>query len=242
MKIALLYSGSFRNLAETLEENIAYFKGNEIHLYFSVWDHMGYVDHLNAPDYLLSNRLLRKDQKVSDSLIRSFVPEEAEVKAVKVEKYNADKYSLNLVNGANPNLAAQYYKIWDCFTLLEEEGETYDAVVRMRCDVLLKKKIRTKKIKELVDNNKIIFNTKIWYDHPKTKEARSINEMIWISNKDLMKKACNIYNNADKINEIIKKNEQKDLNYGESICYMNLEAEGITENVELFDFDYRVMR
>src|SRR5205814_8227179 len=58
---------------------------------------------------------------------------------------------------------------------------------------------------------------------PKETHIRSINEMIWISNKDLMKRACNIYNNSNKINEIIINNNQKDANYGENICYMNLE-------------------
>lgn len=241
MKIAILYSGAIRTLIDTIENNLNYFSGAEIHLYFSIWDHMGYADKINSPDYILSDRSIPANTVVSDSLIQSMVPEGVIIKAIKIEKYDPKNYSLDLINSGIDNLHAQYYKIWDCFTLLDKM-ENYDFIVRMRCDILLNKQIWIEELKQLSDDNKIVFTSKIWYNHPKTPDNRSINEMFWISGQELMGKACNIYNNTAKMNQIIKDRGQAEMNYGESVCYMNLEAEDMADKVELFDFDYVVLR
>lgn len=58
----------------------------------------------------------------------------------------------------------------------------------------------------------------------------------------MMKKACNIYNNGDKINSIIFNNKMKNVNYGESICFMNLKAENLVDNIYCYDFNYNILR
>src|SRR5258706_262852 len=82
----------------------------------------------------------------------------------------------------------QFYKILDCFNLFDVSIE-YDAIIRLRCDILLNNKINKDYLLKEVENDKIIFNAKIWYDHPRTPEHTSINDMIWIANKKIMKKA-----------------------------------------------------
>jgi hypothetical protein len=241
MKTAILYSGTIRTLAETIVNNIECFNYGEVDLYFSLWDYVGYSDRINSPDYLMSERKLDKNTIITKELIESIVPKNVNIKIIKVEQYNANSYNLDLINGMdNSGLHAQYYKIWDCFNLLDEKIN-YDLIVRCRCDIILNNKMDQKELMENVANNRIIFTSKIWYDHPWNNHTE-INEMMWISNKELMRKACNIYNNADKINSIIKSDNKTDKNYGESICYMNLAAEGITDNIMTFDFNYNVLR
>ena len=240
MKIAILYSGTIRNLNETINNNIDCFNYGDIDLYFSIWDHIGYSDRINSPDYIMSNRILDKDTKITEDIIRNIVPQNINIKAIKIEKYNPDDYMLDLINGTdNPGLHAQYYKILDCFNLLDD-SENYDFIVRLRCDLFLQEKISKEYIMEC--NNQIIFPSKILYDYCWTAERSSINEMMWISNKELMKKVCNIYNNGDKINSIICNKNMTDPNYGESICFMNLMAENIAGNIKTFDFNYLVLR
>lgn len=243
MKIALLYSGSVRTLAETIMSNLEYFdyKNNQIDLYFDLWDYVGYVDHLNAPDYIKSKRVLGKDTVITASQITHLLPSHVCVKKIKIEKYDPNNYTLELINGTKDNLHAQYYKIWDCYQLVDQSIE-YDFMVRLRCDMTMNNKISNHDLLNLVNQDKIVFNSKIWYDWVKDKDNQNINEMIWVAKSGLMKQACNIYNNVDLMNQIILSRDQKFLNYGENICYLNLEAEGLVDKIHLFDFDYRVLR
>lgn len=238
MKIALLYSGAIRNLAETIYNNISCFEqvASEIDLYFSVWDHVGYVNHLNAPDYIKGNRKINSDETVTEEMIKKIVGDRANIVKIKIQKYNDNNLNFSLINDLdNKGLKAQYYKIFDAFSLVEE---SYDLLVRMRCDILMDKIPNLSNIL----NNRIGFFSRIWYNHYWQPGFRSINEMFWIAPPEIMKKACNIYNNSGKINDIILQKNQEDRNYGESICYMNLEAENISDSIEMLDIDYKVLR
>lgn len=249
MKIAIMYSGAIRQLLHSLRNNLLAFDyADTIDLYFSTWDHIGYVDKLNSPDYITYPKSFPFETVVSEELIRdivsycsfpSIIKSKINIKAIKIETYNNQNYKLDLINKTdNIGLHAQYYKIWDCFNLLQDD---YDLLVRCRCDLLLNNFDKDTILNNVLDN-KIVFPSKIWYNHPWTTDSRTINEMIWISNKNLMKKACNIYNNTDNINQIIKQRRQKEKNYGESITFLNLEAENLIDNIATFDFNYNVLR
>ena len=49
-------------------------------------------------------------------------------------------------------------------------------------------------------DKKIIFPDNIWYNHPASNSHRRINEMLWISNPELMRKSISIYKNLLFIN------------------------------------------
>lgn len=242
MKIAILYSGALRNLAETIDNNLSLFPNCEIDLYFSTWEHMGYSERINSPDYIPGSRVIPAESAVSEGLIRSLVPKKCNIKNIKIEKYEPTDYRFDLKNGLdNEGLAAQYYKIKDCYDLLDSDIE-YDLIVRLRCDVLFTRRMNVERMKEIVDAGRLIFTDKIWYNHSHNKTTASINEMFWIGKGKIMRKACSIYDNADKINEVIDDQKMVNANYGESICWMNLYAQSIEDEVEIFDFDYRVLR
>lgn len=240
MKIALCYSGAIRSLSETLSNNLDAFSDFEIDLYFSVWDHMGYSDRINSPDYIFGKREIDFTHEVDEDLIRSIVKGKANIKNIKIEKYIPGSYYFNLINGIdNPGLPAQYYKIQDCFNLINDD---YDFIVRIRCDMIINQIPDKSFILDCVKDNKIIFPSAIWYNHYKTEEHSSINEMLWISNFELMKKCCSIYHNTEAINDIIQANQSLEINYGEKITYMNLQAEKLVDKIELFNFDYLIVR
>lgn len=244
MKIAIMYSGSVRTLKETIINNINCFNydGAKIDLYFSIWDHVGYSDRINSPDYILSNRIISNDFIVTKQFIESIVPSNVNIKKIEIEKHSSINFNFDLINGIDNNgLSSQYYKILNCFKLLDDSID-YDFIVRLRCDILLQNKIQINNLLDLIKNNKIIFTEKIWYDYSFNAEKECINEMIWISNKDNMKKCCSIYENQEKINTILKTNKNKNVNFGEKITFMNLIAENLVSNIETFDFNYNVLR
>lgn len=242
MNIAILYSGAIRTLAESINNNLSYFDGDNIDLYFSTWDHLGYSDRINSPDYIISSRTLDRDTQITSQIICDMVPSNINIKKIKIENYNSNNYNLDIINGLDNNgLSAQYYKIWDCFNLIDN-SINYDMIVRLRCDLVLNIKINKEYLKNLVTHDMILFSSKIWYEHVWQAGLQAINEMMWISNKHQMKKACSIYNNIDKINKIIISRNSQEINYGEKICYLNLEAEELLNNIVTFDFDYNVLR
>lgn len=244
MKIAILYSGSIRTLKETILNNIDTFNYDnvDIDLYFSIWDHVGYSDRINSPDYIFSNRTINNNLFVTEQFIKSIIPNNVNIKRIKIEKYNSFNYSLDLINGVDNNgLSAQYYKILDCFNLLDK-SINYDALIRLRCDILFQNKMSKNYLFDMVNNNKIIFTEKIWYNYPFDPKENCINEMIWICNKNNMEKCCNIYNNTNKINDLIIKQNDKNINFGEKITFMNLKAENLVSNIEIFDFNYNILR
>lgn len=242
MKLALLYSGAIRGLAETLQSNLEYFSrlSSDIDLYFSVWDHMGYVDKINSPDYIRLPRKLPEDTVVTEQVIKNLLPNFQGKVKIKVESFRED-LSFELDNGFANNLAAQYYKVHDCFALVEQP-EQYECLGRMRCDLLLDNKITKEDFQSRVEDNKLIFTSKIWFEHESKPGIKEINEMMWFGKPELVEKTCNIYKNVDKINHIIRSRKQTNINFGENVCYANLEAEGLADSLSFFDFDYKVIR
>lgn len=240
MKAAVLYSGAIRTLPETIENNLKQFDGMDIDLYFSTWDHIGYSSRINSPDHIFSKRLLDGNTIVTEDVIKSIVPSNVNIKKIKIEHYVENKYHVDVANGFDNNgLSAQYYKILDCFNLLDQSIR-YDIVARFRCDIILNNYVPN--LLELISNNKIIFPSKIWYDYPWDASKRAINEMLWVSNSELAGKACKIYSNMPKISDIVSSRQYTAPNHGESICFMNLESEDMISNIHAFDFDYTVLR
>jgi hypothetical protein len=228
MKLAFLYSGNLRTLNETIENNINSFKFAEIDCYISTWDKITYTDKINSPDHIFSNRLLSGD--VSYNLLNTLTY----FKATNIEKYKEINFNLNF-GIDNSGLGNQYYKIYDVLKLVNNIND-YDALVRLRCDFKINNVISKDLLSEYIENKNIIHTSKIWYNHEWTGQ-KSINEMFWISPPCFINQTCGIINNVDKINKLTDS-----LNYGEKICYMNLEAENLIKYIKTYDFDYQILR
>lgn len=229
MKLAFLYSGNLRTLAETIENNLNLFNFANIDLFISTWDTISYSDKINSPDHEFLSRKL--NGQVSTDLLNKL----SNFKKINIEKpFNID-FKLN--GGIdNIGLGSQYYKIYDCLQLVDNINE-YDALVRIRCDFKINNKIPKDLLIEYINDKNIIHTSKIWYNYEWDATKKCINEMFWIAPPCFIRQTCNIYNNIEKINKLTN-----ELNYGEKICYLNLQAENLLSNIKTFNFDYTILR
>lgn len=238
MKVALCYSGNFRTFNECSLNHYQFFKNisDEIDIYFSTWSDIKYTLNLNDPKHFFCKNRISENEKITENLIRQYIPQNWQIKSIKIQDYNTvSNFIWKNYNLKEKNLLYQYYKIKDCFDNLDR-SQNYDLIVRIRPDITLNKLVLKDRIIEEVNNKKIIFNTNVWYNYPFSN--RDINEMLWISNYDLMEKSAKIFDNFSKI----KQNVGDSGMYGEKICYTNLILEGIQDSVVFFDFDYNVIR
>lgn len=244
-KIALLYSGCLRTLQEMLPRHCEYFleHADSLDLYFSLWDHVGYVNHLNDEDFISAQRLTPPHSLITPELISSWVTQSnCQVVGSHIEKYHPNNCYFPLLNGlANDNLAAQYYKIEDCYKLVTNPFQ-YRALVRLRTDFWPRQPFSSSFLIQALDQKHAIFPHQIWRGFLKTPSITDLNESCWIAPPTIMDSLCQIYSNVEKINRIIVRRQQTGPNYGENICYLNVEAENLTNQLQYFDFDYKILR
>jgi hypothetical protein len=221
MKVAICYGGNLRTF-EYCVKNHGEIIGNA-DVYISTWDEIINSNNINDP---LHRKIeLSYPDLVSEDYIERVMPKTFYIKSIKIEKYD----SLNLKKLKKYNhLNYQYYKIKDSFNLITENK--YDFIIRLRPDITIGS--------INYSEDQILFDENIWYNHKKTPSQKSINEMIWVSNYDLMSKSVRIYDNLEIINSSLSDLEF----YGESICHKNLEIEGLLDNIGLFNFQYNVVR
>lgn len=254
MKIAILYSGQLRTFAETYEQQIAYFKslGNNVHidLYFSLTDKVGYVDNLNDNRHSLSKRISPVTVDVTEEICRVISKHDfanVTVKKINIETqdsclYQTFKHRDVLIKGLTlenklTNLVLQYYKIHQCYKLMAQPLE-YNMVVRLRCDVIPRNAIPGSKLEMCLRENRLMVNQYVWEIH---QSPSMVNEMLFMGTPDVMRRACNIYNNFARINKLIRKGHVQP--FGESIFYGNTLIEGLCAPSDYkFDFNYVVLR
>lgn len=245
MKIALLYSGHIRTLANTLLHNVEYFKTvapqAQIDLYFSVWDTVGYVDHLNDERHVYSDHKTPANCKdIRKEIINICNSLPVGVNLINIKIQAADDIApkaLPQLNIDALNLKYQYYKMQDCFELIEQPKD-YNIIVRMRCDVLLRNPIPAEVLQNALRKNEIILNKYVWQVHSSPVME---NEMFFMGNPTVMQKACKLPNNVHKINTLLRNGHIQP--FGESLFYGHLLSNNfVSTNSTHFDFNYQVLR
>jgi hypothetical protein len=221
MKLAICYGGNLRTY-EYCVKNHAEIIG-DADIYISTWDEIQISDKINDSWHHKIN--IDYPKVVTEDYIKSVTPKNFNIKSIKIDNYsNAIVKPIKNYSSLN----YQYIKIKDAYNLITNKN--YDFIIRLRPDITINN------IKYSKD--KIIYNEYIWYDYLKQKNIQVINEMIWVCKPELMEKTIKIYDNLEKINGLLDFN----LFFGESICYKNLEIENLLDDVELYNFDYRVIR
>jgi hypothetical protein len=223
MKIAICYSGNIRTFEYCVKNHSSLLEKCDV--YFSVWEEFGFSDRINDPSHIKIERT--GEEKVTEKYIIEKTPSNFNIKNIIIEKYE-DVEIKKIEN--NQGISYQYYKIKSCYDSLLWKKENYDYVIRLRPDII-------------IDNfhfeeGKIIFDHNIWKGNIFREDKKSINEMIWISNMDLMYKSCKIYDNIESILSSVT----KDFIYGESISFNNLIKENLLEFLSFRDFNYNVIR
>jgi hypothetical protein len=231
MKVAICYSGNLRTYEHCVLNHSKLIDSADV--YISTWDEIKFSDSINDNWHHKIN--LKVPDKISEDYIVEKTPSNFNIKSIKIdnlEKVKLKSIKENPVDSVGPTqpLSNQYYKIKDSYDLLNKSGEEYDFVIRLRPDITIDR--------FYFEKDKIIFNNFIWYNLPFSLKEKSINEMIWISNMEFMKKACKIYDNIEKINDILSPESV----YGESFCFQNILLENLLDHLKFENFNYRVVR
>lgn len=160
MRVAVCYSGMFRNFNETIENHKEHLLSKyDCDVYFSFWDVYG--------DGGFTSRYSTQKRKTWDFKTSTFIETEVVNDKISqsdiddvIERLNPIKYEFeefsnfeNLFNSKSelmdlvyrekhdwlphlPNIMSMYYKVYRCNYLLKYSGREYDCVVRMRSDLM----------------------------------------------------------------------------------------------------------
>lgn len=240
MKIALLFSGQLRTGPETIDHIIDYFgKYGHLDLYFSLAPEIGYVNQINDGRHRMGNRTFSPNYNVYDYRDILFTDYDEPDYGTRVRHVGiSPSPECHILGEQNINLLKQYHKIWECIRAMP--ATKYDLVVRLRCDVMLQNEMVPcwDEIQDAIKSDKLIINKYVWANH---ESATMANEMFFMGNEKVMRKACNIYPNLHKIKNLI--DEKVVQPFGESIFYGNLLVEGLApDHLYKYDFDYTVIR
>lgn len=240
MKICLFTSGYIRTLFYGFHKNIELIKtihpDSEIDICYSFWDENHLSDRINDPwHYKVDNYDFGEIKK--DKIDSYF-------KGIGLNKVSGDIESFSIsrkvMDESNllkekRRLSSQYYKI---YTVAKTYfNDNYDIYVTIRPDVILQRFPSKSNISNLKSKNSIIVNKNYWYNA--LYKRSDCNEYIWISNKETFVKSNSQYLY---LNELT--NQIQDC-YGEIITgthFNNLLFSGDISNIDIFDFDYRIIR
>lgn len=231
MKLAICYSGNLRTYEYCVKNHSSLVEQADV--YISTWDEIKFSNSINDDWHYKIN--LEVPDIINEDYIISKTPKNLNIKKIKID--NLDVVSLKKIK-ENPlfsddriqGLSNQYFKIKDCFDLVVNSGIEYDYIIRLRPDITIDKLY--------FEKDKLIFNNFIWYDLDFSIKKQAINEMVWVSNMELMKRSCKIYDNIESINDRLIDDEI----YGESYCFQNLLIENLIDYIKLEKFNYRVVR
>lgn len=148
MKIAVFYSGMFRNFIDNIDNH----KENVLSLYdcdvyFHFWDVYGTYIHFDrstnvpqagiTPPTFYTNYVTEKDKQTAISqlnpvayVFEPYAPMEPVFQEMVMRSGRTDKGPPNILN-----LASMHYKIYKGFELIKETGKHYDIIVKTRTDL-----------------------------------------------------------------------------------------------------------
>lgn len=224
MKIALCYSGSLRTFSDCVGNHSLFFKNPDV--FISTWSNNSRSQKINDPWHKKGKGTYPNE--VTKSYIENLLPKTFKLNNLNIENFREDiVLPINCQN--KTSLSCQYYKIKDCYDLIPEPY-SYDFIIRIRGDMLISD------VK--FSDKKLIFPDNIWYNYPASHSQRRVNEMLWISNPELMRKSTSIYKNLLLINNQLGNNDM----HGERICFQNLLNENLLDFIEYFSFKYNILR
>lgn len=223
MKIAICYSGNLRTFSHCVKNHAETIK--EADVYISTWDTIRFSDKDNDPWHIRITIPVPKI--ITESYILDNTPSNFTIKNIKID--NEKKCVIKDIK-QHQYLSYQYFKIWDAYQLIINSHNNYDYIIRLRPDITIDSMVYV--------SNKIVFNQYTWYNYAYNNTAKTINEMIWVSDMNRMQKSVNIYDNLT----ILDSKLDKEKVFGESICFANLEHENLLEDLYIHNFNYRVIR
>ena len=160
MRVAVCYSGMFRNFNETIENHKEHlFSKYDCDVYFSFWDVYGdggftskYSTNKRKTWDFKTNQFI-ETEVTNDKILQSDIDDVlTRLNPVKYEfeefsnfepLFNAKSELMNLVYKEEhdwlphlPNIMSMYYKVYRCNYLVKYSGREYDCVLRLRPDLM----------------------------------------------------------------------------------------------------------
>lgn len=218
MQLALCYSGSVRTFAHCISSHAALIPSADI--YIATWTNPQRISKVAPPWYEKAE--INVPEKITRDYLESLLPEHFHLRGCLVEDY----FTCPPVYKGYEGLFYQYHKIRQAFSMVPDE---YDLIARLRMDISLRYFPNS-------PTEKILHDPYVWADEKILN--KKMNEMIWVSNYELMDKTTRIVDNLGKIKSMTNQHTF----FGESICYHNLLLENVMDRVDFFEYGYKVWR
>lgn len=236
MKICLFTSGYVRTLSYGFHKNIELIKtvypDSEIDICYSFWDQNHLSDRINDPwHYKIQNYDFGEIRK--DKIDQYFSSIGANKILGDIESFFVSEKIIqeSIFPEEKRRLSSQYYKIYSVAERYFSKG--YDLYVTIRPDIILQRFPKSSNLKF----NNVIVNKNYWYNA--LYKRSDCNEYVWISNENSFIKSNSQYLH---LKQLIAQVQDC---YGEIITgthFNNLLSSGDISNIDIFDFDYRVIR
>lgn len=143
MKVAICYSGMFRDFLECVENHKKFLIDNyDCDVYLHLWDVYGFGGVSKKYNSINDNKISKQDiDKILSILTpKKYIFEQITSKEKELSEI-ADSISKHDFQPYTKNVLSMYYKIHQVGELMNQSNVNYDIVVRMRTDILFRDKI-----------------------------------------------------------------------------------------------------
>ena len=227
MKIAICYSGMFRNFKENVDNNIKHLISKyDSDVYLSFWDIYGFSTFRTKFDIKNNDEIL---DDAKEDVLNKLKPKNFEFESYSKlnnffeEESNKYTHARETPPPYCKNMLSMWYKVEKCGKMVEDSGINYDLIIRLRGDISFNSDLILQQPKE----NTI-------YSPLQGSWNSSMNDQIAYGNKDVMHIYSDLYNKLPNIW----------LNSGtsiapEAILYKHMENNNIL--MESFDLYYNLL-
>jgi len=148
MKVAVCYSGMFRNFTKTVDNHLEYLINEyKCDTFISLWDVYGNGGVFHKYGYSDTDLITDEDKNLIESKLKPkkmFYEEFNKIEPFFEEQSELLRPNYKELGDFQPypkNIMSMYYKIKSCGGLLKGVRKKYDVVIKMRTDVMFKSKI-----------------------------------------------------------------------------------------------------
>jgi hypothetical protein len=190
MKIAVCYSGMFRNFQNSVDNHIEHLISKyDCDVYLSFWDIHGFNVVTTKFDSIPNDNI---DIGSKNEILKKLNPENFEFEPFsQLENFfesEGKKYRDSNQPPFCKNILSMYYKINRCGEMVKDSNVDYDLILRLRSDILFSEDL----ILQLPKENTI-------YSPIKSSWDQSMNDQIIYGNKEVMSIYHNLYNKLPEI-------------------------------------------
>ena len=190
MKIAVCYSGMFRNFQNNVDNHIEHLISKyDCDIYLSFWDAHGFNIVTTKFDSIPNDGV---DTESKNKILKKLNPKNFEFELYPELENFFESEGKKYRDSEHPpfckNILSMYYKINRCGEMVNDSNVDYDLILRLRSDILFSEDL----ILQLPKENTI-------YSPIKSSWDQSMNDQIIYGNKEVMGIYHNLYNKLPEI-------------------------------------------